>query len=64
MNSRDPSQNRRQVAAQQNGTKNTYAKPQPAADTSSSGSRYCHECGYEFPVQWARFCSYCGDKRL
>jgi hypothetical protein len=27
-------------------------------------SKFCHECGSEFPVQWARFCSYCGDRRL
>jgi hypothetical protein len=27
-------------------------------------SKFCHECGSEFPVQWARFCSFCGDRRL
>lgn len=30
----------------------------------NSSSKFCHECGSEFPVQWARFCSFCGDRRL
>lgn len=31
---------------------------------SAGNAKFCHECGSEFPVKWARFCSYCGDRRL
>lgn len=65
--SRDPSQNRRPAAggSQQNGTKASNPRGQPPQQHGqNSGSKFCHECGYEFPVQWARFCSYCGDQRL
>jgi len=34
------------------------------AEIGATGSKFCHECGSEFPVKWARFCSFCGDRRL
>lgn len=37
---------------------------QNGGDAPSPGTKFCHECGSEFPVQWARFCSYCGNHRL
>ena len=28
-----------------------------------TSNKYCHECGTEFPVAWAKFCSNCGITR-
>lgn len=36
----------------------------PQSDSPGVVSKFCHECGSEFPVKWARFCSFCGDRRL
>lgn len=36
----------------------------PSNPGSAGTSKFCHECGSEFPVKWARFCSFCGDRRL
>ncbi len=57
-----------------NGLKYTYTKgPAGGAGTGSSGygasagghsGTFCGECGSEFPVQWAKFCSFCGDRRF
>lgn len=30
---------------------------------SRGSSKYCLECGTEFPVAWAKFCSHCGYTR-
>ena len=32
--------------------------------TSSGVAKHCHECGEPFPVDWAKFCCECGEKRL
>jgi len=37
---------------------------QQNSEGTGSSAKFCHECGSEFPVQWARFCSFCGDRRL
>ncbi|MBN3279061.1 ZC21A protein, partial [Polyodon spathula] len=33
---------------------------------NSSGqlSKFCHECGTKYPVEWAKFCCECGVKRM
>lgn len=38
--------------------------PLPQPGSAGGNSKFCHECGTEFPVKWARFCSFCGDRRL
>ena len=34
---------------------------QPVASTAA---KHCHECGEAFPVEWAKFCCECGEKRF
>ena len=29
----------------------------------SAAAKHCHECGEAFPVEWAKFCCECGEKR-
>lgn len=45
-------------------TSNANDTPQkirvPAAPTAA---KHCHQCGEAFPVDWARFCCECGEKR-
>ena len=66
---------RRQVIVQQNGMRGAGSNGATAAaaaaaaagnnsNGASNSSKFCHECGSEFPVQWARFCSFCGDRRV
>ncbi|CAH2285456.1 zinc finger C2HC domain-containing 1A [Pelobates cultripes] len=35
-------------------------------DNSTLGqqTKFCHECGTKYPVQWAKFCCECGVKRM
>jgi hypothetical protein len=33
----------------------------PLAPTAA---KHCHECGEAFPVEWAKFCCECGEKRF
>ncbi|XP_053323548.1 zinc finger C2HC domain-containing protein 1A [Spea bombifrons] len=35
-------------------------------DSNASGqqTKFCHECGTKYPVQWAKFCCECGVKRM
>lgn len=47
---------------------NPKINPQPASAQRKSGgtnSRYghCHDCRTEYPVDWAKFCSFCGVKK-
>ncbi|KAK7118392.1 hypothetical protein R3I94_022031 [Phoxinus phoxinus] len=31
---------------------------------STIGTKFCHECGTRYPVDWAKFCCECGVKRM
>lgn len=31
---------------------------------ASTAAKHCHECGEAFPVEWAKFCCECGEKRF
>jgi len=71
MNSRDPSKSRygNQPSPHQNGGGQrtmTYGRQvsQQNNENQVATAKFCHECGSEFPVKWARFCSLCGDRRL
>ncbi|KAM3929123.1 zinc finger C2HC domain-containing protein 1A [Leptodactylus fuscus] len=37
-----------------------------AGDNNGSGqmTKFCHECGTKYPVQWAKFCCECGVRRM
>ncbi|UJR38366.1 hypothetical protein I4U23_031036 [Adineta vaga] len=40
-------------------------QPQKARTQAASAvAKHCHECGEAFPVEWAKFCCECGEKRL
>jgi hypothetical protein len=56
---RSPSPARR--TSQLNGeTQVQKGKPMVA----TTAAKHCHECGEAFPVDWAKFCCGCGEKRL
>lgn len=41
------------------------AQPTKArAPVASTAAKHCHECGGAFPVEWAKFCCECGEKRF
>ena len=56
---RSPSPARR--APQTNGGTPPQKVQPPLASTAA---KHCHECGEAFPVDWAKFCCECGEKRL
>ncbi|KAM9308397.1 zinc finger C2HC domain-containing protein 1A [Gastrophryne carolinensis] len=33
-------------------------------NTSAQLTKFCHECGTKYPVQWAKFCCECGVRRM
>lgn len=64
LKTRSPSPARRQPPT--NGIGSAGAQPQsqqtrpPVAPTAA---KHCHQCGEAFPVEWAKFCCECGEKR-
>jgi len=34
------------------------------APLAPTAAKHCHECGEAFPVEWAKFCCECGEKRF
>jgi hypothetical protein len=34
------------------------------APVAPTAAKHCHECGEAFPVEWAKFCCECGEKRF
>ncbi|XP_076869467.1 LOW QUALITY PROTEIN: zinc finger C2HC domain-containing protein 1A [Brachyhypopomus gauderio] len=33
-------------------------------DHGTQGTKFCHECGTKYPVDWAKFCCECGVRRM
>lgn len=65
VNSRRPPAQQQQ--AQQNGMRATYVRgpaPSNSGGGGGGGGGFCGECGSAFPVEWAKFCSFCGDRRF
>ncbi|CAF2514653.1 unnamed protein product [Rotaria sp. Silwood2] len=60
MKVRSPSPTRR--ISQINGGFNQQQKTR--APVASTAAKHCHECGVAFPVEWAKFCCGCGEKRF
>ena len=56
---RSPSPARRPI--QVNGVLQQQHIRTPVASTAA---KHCHECGEAFPVEWAKFCCECGERRL
>lgn len=43
---------------------NATGTPQKTrAPVTSTAAKHCHQCGEAFPVDWAKFCCGCGEKR-
>jgi hypothetical protein len=59
VNTRSPSPARR--PSQNNGAVQQQKVRTPVASTAA---KHCHECGEAFPVDWAKFCCECGEKRF
>ena len=38
--------------------------PQQKMKAPATAAKHCHECGEAFPVERAKFCCGCGEKRL
>lgn len=73
MKARSPSPARRQQPQQQqqiNGINSptaqisTHTAQQTRTPGGPTAAKHCHECGEAFPVDWAKFCCECGEKRL
>ncbi|CAF3080443.1 unnamed protein product [Rotaria socialis] len=60
MKKRSPSPTHR--LSQLNGSFN-YQQKKIRAPIASTAPKNCHECGESFPVEWAKFCCECGEKR-
>lgn len=60
VNTRSPSPARR--VAQNNGVPQQQQRNR--TPISPTATKYCHECGESYPVDWAKFCCECGKKRL
>lgn len=39
-------------------------KSENDVDNGGMMSRFCHECGTKYPVDWAKFCCECGVRRM
>ena len=65
---RSPSPARRQPPMNGMGSAQLQSPSQTAQPTRTVGAptaaKHCHECGEAFPVEWAKFCCECGEKRL
>jgi hypothetical protein len=57
---RSPSPARR--PSQVNGDNQQPQKIRPSI--APTAAKHCHECGEAFPVEWAKFCCECGEKRF
>ncbi len=44
-------------------TNGRYANNLRGAQKPSGASKFCVECGTQFPVEWAKFCCLCGESR-
>ena len=73
MKARSPSPARRQQPQPQqqiNGINSptaqisTHTAQQTRTPGGPTAAKHCHECGEAFPVDWAKFCCECGEKRL
>lgn len=58
---RSPSPSRR-VSQMTGGFNQQHQKKKVPA--TSTAAKHCHECGEAFPVDWAKFCCECGEKRF
>ena len=61
LKTRSPSPARRQPQVNGGGQQQPQKVRTP---TTSTAAKHCHECGEAFPVDWAKFCCECGEKRL
>ncbi|TSK98495.1 Zinc finger C2HC domain-containing protein 1A [Bagarius yarrelli] len=52
--------NKKKVYNSNNYNSRNEMKNDSAVDFSTQGTKFCHECGTKYPVDWAKFCCECG----
>ena len=55
--------NRRSPTPPNGGRYATNYKANTRTNGGGGGGRFCVECGTQFPVEWAKFCCLCGERR-
>ncbi|KAM6977687.1 zinc finger C2HC domain-containing protein 1A [Aplochiton taeniatus] len=56
--------NKKNVYNADNYNSRNDAKSGSEVDNGATQSKFCHDCGTKFPVEWAKFCCECGVKRM
>ncbi|XP_036378295.1 zinc finger C2HC domain-containing protein 1A isoform X1 [Megalops cyprinoides] len=57
--------NKRKVYNADNYNSRNHAKSECEVDyPSGQQTKFCHECGTKYPVDWAKFCCECGVRRM
>ncbi|MCJ8745866.1 hypothetical protein PDJAM_G00135350 [Pangasius djambal] len=56
--------NKKKVYSANNYNSRNEGKNEHIVDYSTQGTKFCHECGTKYPVDWAKFCCECGVKRM
>ncbi|CAF2669601.1 unnamed protein product [Rotaria sp. Silwood2] len=64
LRTRSPSPARRPSQANEFLQQQQHQQQQQQNSRAPTAAKHCHECGKAFPVEWAKFCCECGEKRL
>ncbi|XP_073686569.1 zinc finger C2HC domain-containing protein 1A isoform X2 [Garra rufa] len=56
--------NKKKVQNADNCISRNDVKTENEINFSATGTKFCHECGTKYPVDWAKFCCECGVKRM
>ncbi|XP_051543696.1 zinc finger C2HC domain-containing protein 1A-like isoform X1 [Myxocyprinus asiaticus] len=56
--------NKKKVQNADNYNSRNDVKNENEISYSTTGAKFCHECGTKYPVDWAKFCCECGIKRM
>ncbi|XP_017571949.1 zinc finger C2HC domain-containing protein 1A isoform X1 [Pygocentrus nattereri] len=56
--------NKKKVYNADNYNSRNDVKYENEVDYSMQGTKFCHECGTRYPVDWAKFCCECGVRRM
>ncbi|TRZ02374.1 hypothetical protein DNTS_028157 [Danionella cerebrum] len=56
--------NKKKILNSENCISRNDVKNENDINYSTTGTKFCHECGTKYPVDWAKFCCECGVKRM
>ncbi|GAA6092687.1 zinc finger C2HC domain-containing protein 1A [Tachysurus ichikawai] len=56
--------NKKVYSANNYNSRNEVKNDDSDVDFSTQGTKFCHECGTKYPVDWAKFCCECGVRRM